>query len=257
MKISIVTISFNQKKYLAQCLESILSQDRCELEYIVVDPGSTDGSRELIESYGDRIVRVFEPDGGPAAGLIKGFARATGDVFGFVNSDDYLLPNALYAVSVFFNNNSGQCFMTGSGYIENSTGQVVQNRQKKIHPSPLTSQSMLYRSAVMFQQATFFPATLYRQVNGFNPQNRTCWDYELFLRFLLVGAKHTVVDSELAVFRLSDESISGSGRLTQQYLSDLDQIFIECTGRERSIKDKAFTYYLRLCRELRRYLAHV
>jgi len=73
MKISIVTISFNQEKYLPACIDSILNQTDCELEYIVVDPGSQDGSRAIIDSYGDRIVKVYEKTNGPADGLNRGF----------------------------------------------------------------------------------------------------------------------------------------------------------------------------------------
>ncbi|PMX34065.1 hypothetical protein C1Y26_29800 [Pseudomonas sp. MPR-R2A7] len=69
MKISIVTISFNQADYLKKCIDSVLSQHFNDLEYIVVDPGSTDGSREIIESYGDRLIKVFEKDTGAADGL--------------------------------------------------------------------------------------------------------------------------------------------------------------------------------------------
>ena len=122
MKISIVTISFNQCAYLRACIDSILSQEGCDLEYIVVDPGSTDGSRELIESYGDRIVRVFEPDAGPADGLNRGFACATGDIYGFINSDDYLLPGALAAVTAFFRKHPATVFMTGHGFSEVESG---------------------------------------------------------------------------------------------------------------------------------------
>ena len=100
MKISIVTISFNQAKYLQQCIDSILGQTHCDLEYIVVDPGSTDGSRALIESYGNKIIKVFAPDKGPADGLNQGFKHATGQIYGFINSDDYLLPGALTSVTI-------------------------------------------------------------------------------------------------------------------------------------------------------------
>src|SRR6056297_1925233 len=102
MKFSIVTISYNQVEFLSQCIDSVFSQDVEDLEYIIVDPGSTDGSRELIEAYSDRIVKVFEKDKGPADGLNKGFDVATGDVYGFINSDDYLLPGALRSVSDYF-----------------------------------------------------------------------------------------------------------------------------------------------------------
>jgi glycosyltransferase involved in cell wall biosynthesis len=249
MKISIVTISFNQKKYLQQCIESILSQTACELEYIVVDPGSTDGSREVIESYGEKIVKVFEPDRGPADGLIKGFKHATGDIFGFINSDDYLLPGALGHVSAYFEARGLQHFVTGQGYTEDEQG-----CQTKIYPRPLTTNNMLHRAAVIFQQATFFPAVLYQQVGGFNGQNTTCWDYELFLRFLLLGAQHEVIEHELATFRLHQSSISGSGRLTETYLKELDKLFLETLGRERGLLDKAKTFLIRGRRELYRKL---
>jgi glycosyltransferase involved in cell wall biosynthesis len=249
MKISIVTISFNQEKYLSACIESILNQTDCELEYIVVDPGSTDGSRALIESYGDRIVKVFEKDAGPADGLNRGFAHATGDVYGFINSDDYLLPGALKTITEIFRSGGNKLFVTGGGFTEDESG-----ARTRIHPNQLTAQGMLHRSDVMFQQSTFFPSNLYKQVKGFNTANQTCWDYELFLEFLLLGAHHQVTEKDLAVFRLYQGSISGSGRLEKKYLQDLDKLFVECMGRERNAKDVLLTYYLRLKRELSRRL---
>jgi glycosyltransferase involved in cell wall biosynthesis len=249
MKISIVTISFNQQQYLPACIESILSQTDCELEYIVVDPGSTDDSRQIIESYGDRIVKVFERDAGPADGLNRGFARATGDIYGFINSDDYLLPDALKTVTQFFTKHGNNVFVTGQGYTENEHG-----ARTPIHPNRLTASNMLHRSGVVFQQSTFFPAELYQKAGGFNDQNRTCWDYELFLRFLLQGATHQVIEQELAVFRLYQGSISGSGRLEERYYKELDQLFEESLGRKRNALDKLLTQYQRLQRVLGRRL---
>jgi len=249
MKISIVTISFNQKKYLGQCIESILTQTACDLEYIVVDPGSTDGSRELIESYGKKIIKVFAPDKGPADGLNQGFKQATGEVYGFINSDDYLLPDALKHISQYFTTKGAGYFVTGQGYTESAQAQHL-----RIHPSPLTVQAMLHRSAVMFQQATFFSAKAYRQVGGFNTNNDTCWDYELFLRFLLNDVKHEVIAQDIAAFRLHDESISGTGRLTERYLKELDKLFFEVCKRERGVTDKLLTLSMRIKREFVRRL---
>jgi glycosyltransferase involved in cell wall biosynthesis len=247
MKISIVTISFNQKKYLKSCIDSILGQENCDVEYIVVDPGSTDGSRELIESYGDRVIKVFEQDKGPADGLNKGFLLATGDVYGFINSDDYLLPNALKQVGDFFELQNKNSFITGHGYTEDEYG-----NRTGIKPTELTMSSMLHRSAVMFQQTTFFPSELYKKVAGFNNLNETCWDYELFLNFLSVGAKHYVLATDLAVFRLYQGSISGSGRLENKYFKELDNLFYKHVGRERNKLDLLKTGYLRFRREFER-----
>jgi glycosyltransferase involved in cell wall biosynthesis len=247
MKISIVTISFNQDKYLSECIESILNQTDCELEYIVVDPGSKDDSRTIIDSYGDRIVKVYERDNGPADGLNRGFARATGDIYGFINSDDYLLPGALKEITDIYQKEGTNTFVTGGGFSEDEKG-----FRTRIYPNQLSAQGMLNRSDVMFQQSTFFPANLYKQVKGFNTANDTCWDYELLLKFLLVGARHRVTKKDLAVFRLYQGSISGSGRLEQKYYQELDKLFLACMGRQRNAMDKLFTYYLRLKRKLSR-----
>lgn len=228
-------------------MDSILTQADCDLEYIVVDAGSTDGSRELIESYGDQVIKVFERDDGPADGLNKGFARATGDVYGFINSDDYLLPGALKRVTDFFVAHPHNAFMTGHGFTEDEFA-----RRTPIRPSVLTQQTMLHRAAVMFQQTTFFSAEQFKKVGGFNPQNRTCWDYELFLNLLQQKATHHVVEEDLAVFRLYQGSISGSGRLEDKYFKELDVLFVKHLGRSRNAFDKFYTTCLRAKRELLR-----
>lgn len=103
MKISIITPSFNQAAHLRQTLESVLSQEVADLEYIVVDGGSTDGSREIIESFGDRLAWwCSEPDAGQYAAINKGFALATGEIMAWLNSSDYYLPWTLQTVHSIF-----------------------------------------------------------------------------------------------------------------------------------------------------------
>ncbi|MCB1155752.1 glycosyltransferase, partial [bacterium] len=88
MKVSVVTLSFNQADYLERAIRSVVEQDHDDIEYIVVDPGSTDGSRDIIERYRDRIATVItDPDKGPPDGLNKGFAAATGDIYAYMNAD--------------------------------------------------------------------------------------------------------------------------------------------------------------------------
>ena len=102
MKFSVVTISFNQIEFLEEALKSVFCQKGVEIEFIVVDPGSTDGSRELIDRYREQIDHVlFEPDAGPADGLNKGFALATGDIYCYLNSDDVFETDAFRRVADF------------------------------------------------------------------------------------------------------------------------------------------------------------
>ncbi len=103
MKFSIVTISFNQGRFLERTIRSVIAQKGVDLEYIVVDPGSTDDSREIIERYRRDITRVvFEKDRGPADGLNKGFACASGEIYGYLNADDVFEPGALRRVAAYF-----------------------------------------------------------------------------------------------------------------------------------------------------------
>jgi glycosyltransferase involved in cell wall biosynthesis len=240
MKFSIVTISYNQSKYLTKCIESVLSQDIKDLEYIVVDPGSTDRSREIISSY-PQIKKVFKPDRGPSDGLINGFNMANGDYYGFINADDYLLPNALKKLELKILKDDIK-FLSGKGLIKKDTGYEI------INPTVLTKKDLLYRSSIIFQQSTFFHSDLYKATNGFNFRNKTCWDYELYIDMLNTGVKHEVFDELLAVFRVHDESITGSGRLNDIYIKELERIFYKNKGRDYNILDKCITFLSKINR---------
>lgn len=234
MKISVVTISFNQAHFLKKCIESVLSQNGVDFEYIVVDPGSTDGSREIINSYGDRIIKIYERDAGPADGLNKGFACATGDVFCFINSDDAFLPGAFLKIASVFQSNNKVGIVSGCGYFTDASGR----KTKDIVPSRLDPWMYAHGAVTIFQQGTFFKKSLFDATGGFNTLNKTCWDGELFLDMALCGVRHKVINDDVAIFRLHDASITGSGRLNQPYALDVQRLFVKAMGRERRGLDR-------------------
>lgn len=212
MKISIVTISFNQYEFLGQCINSVLSQRESlskagvELEYIVVDPGSTDGSRELITSYGNEIITVFEKDSGPSDGLNKGFFNATGDIFAYINADDFFLEGALCEAINVFKANDCDIFY-GHGWIVDEQG-------KKVHrclSHKFSLKQYALGNSVIMQQSTFFKKSAFEKARGFNAENKVCWDGELIVDMVLNGAKSVRVNKFLSSFRVYGSSISGSG----------------------------------------------
>src|SRR4051794_29425295 len=106
-KISVITPSFNQAPFLEETILSIINQDYPNLEYIVIDGGSTDKSVDIIRKYEEKITFwVSEKDNGQSEAINKGFEKATGDIVCWINSDDILLPHALIKVANFFYTNS-------------------------------------------------------------------------------------------------------------------------------------------------------
>lgn len=241
MKISIVTVSYNQARYLGEAMDSVLEQQYPELEYIVVDPGSKDGSRDLVDARAERVAqRVYEPDRGAADGLNKGFARATGEIFGFLNADDVLYPGSLAAVAGHFERHPECDIVFGNGDTIDQDGK----RLRHFHAANFTVERYCYGGAVWLQQSTFFRARVFRTSPGFNEANRTCWDGELFVTMVRQGARVGYLPKTLAGFRIHPESISGSGRLNELYRGDCRRIFRELHGREWSAADavRSFVY---------------
>jgi len=213
-RISIVTISYNQAAYLNQAIDSVLKQNYDNLEYIIVDPGSTDGSRDIINEYKDRISKIiYTPDSGPAEGLNNGFAEATGDIYGYLNSDDILFPDVLKKVNQIFQKRSTTDVLSGHGY-EIDENAVI---QKKLFSKKMNIKQYLYGNCTILQPSTFFKAGLFKKVGGFNSSNKIAWDGELMLDFARINATFTVTQNYWSGFRLYSNSISGN----EEYLKTL------------------------------------
>ena len=243
-----MTISFNQARFLDQAIRSVLDQDYDDVEYIVVDPGSTDGSREIIERYGNRLRIVFEPDDGPADGLNRGFALATGDTFGFLNSDDTLLPGALSTVADAFAHAPHKDMLSGHSIIVDAAG-VETNR---FISRRFSSTRYVYGASVIAQQSTFFRAAAFRKVHGFNEKNRLTWDGELWVDLAQSGGEFGRIPAYLSTFRVYQGSISGSGAHDDALRNDRERMFLKVKGRLPNAGDRA----LRILYKAQEYILH-
>ena len=241
MKISIVTLSFNQRAYLQEAIDSVLSQRYSDLEYIVVDPGSKDGSRELIESYGDQIAAtIFEPDRGASDGLNKAFARASGDLFGYLNADDFYLPGCFRSAAQALGRVPKAAAVYADGYKANAEGKVL----RRVISTGFGAKRFVYGGALVLQQSTFYRADAFREVGGFNVQNRTSWDAELLLDMSLKSMQLVHVSGYWSVFRVHAESITGSQRLANESRSTHARYFRTVMGREKTSLDRALSKFV-------------
>jgi glycosyltransferase involved in cell wall biosynthesis len=218
MKIGVVTISFNQGKYLAEAIESVSVADPARLQYVIVDPGSTDESREIIERYRRRFSRIiFEPDQGPPNGLNKGFAALDAGILGYLNSDDRFAPGALDYVLRYFERHPSVDALCGAIRIIGQDGRPSLRRRT---PDPIDLRRYAYETCFFWQQATFFRREVFLKAGGFNIASETTWDGELVVDMALAGCRFAYTNKLLGDFRIHGDSITGSGRLSDALRRD-------------------------------------
>ncbi len=229
--LSIVTISFNQKEYLRDAILSVLGQKAPDVQYIVVDPGSKDGSRELISEYDGKIDNIlFEPDAGPADGLNKGFALAKGRIGYYINSDDFLLFGAIDKLrSHWSKNNDFDATAWGAWRVD---GEGAPNLV--LRPAPISVRGLASLQTPMIQQGHSFTMDCFRRIGGFNVKNRSIWDFELMCDMARHNARIHRSTQRLGAFRVYPTQLSGSAGGERQaaiFAADRARIHEVLTGR--------------------------
>ena len=201
--ISIVTPRFNQARFLPRTIESVLAQRDLVHEYFVIDGGSDDGSREIIERHADQIdYWVSEPDRGQSDAIRRGFQQATGDVLYWLNSDDVLLPGALQHVHEALNTRPDLDVVTGHAVMIDSDDRIVDIRRRP-HDSP---QWMRWGYLRLNQPACFFRRSLYESVGGIDLSLHCVLDTELWYRMAMRSGRWGGVNAYLAACRLHEQT---------------------------------------------------
>lgn len=179
-KISVITPSYNQGKYIEDTIKSVINQDYPNLEYIIIDGGSTDETIEIIKKYEHKIhYWCSEKDNGQTDALIKGFNLATGDIYCWLNSDDIFEPNTLKTVAQFFIDNPEAEFVYGNAVWIDENSRVLYERKEM----PFVKWVWLYTYNYIPQPSTFWKSSLYRKVGGLDPKFTLSMDGDLFARF--------------------------------------------------------------------------
>ena len=201
-KITVVTPSYNQGSYLEETILSVLDQGYPNLEYIVIDGASADNSLEVIKRYADRLdYWVSEPDKGQADAINKGFRHSNGDIMGWLNSDDILLPNALFKIASAFNRSSNPHVVTGLRKIYDPESNFVRNMFDCIPTKPI-----LRLRCSVYQETTYWRRGVWEQVGELNSSLNYALDFEYWQRILDAGYAFTLIPEYLGGFRVHPDS---------------------------------------------------
>ena len=211
--ISIVTPSYNQAQFIERTIDSVLEQSGdFDLEYRVIDGGSTDGTVDLLKKYGDRIDWVSERDHGQVDAINKGLRRATGDLVGWVNSDDVLLPGALSRVARAFRDHPeiewvhGRCRIIDEHDRPMRRWMAFYKHYRSLHH---TFENLLTENYIS-QMTAFWRRSVHDEIGYLDPEFDLAFDYEFFLRLARRGDPFYIED-EVACFRWYETSKSGAG----------------------------------------------
>jgi glycosyltransferase involved in cell wall biosynthesis len=220
--VTIVTPSFNQGAYLEEAIVSVLKQDYERIEYVVVDGGSTDGSVEIIRRYADRLAWwESKPDDGQAAALNDAFARSRGELLGWVNSDDTLLPGSVTTMVEALHADTEALFVYGDTiYIDSASHRTGYSLSRDLDVV-LMARTCTHRINPMGGLFRRYALELAGPLEGFY-----CWDFELMLRLGMVGPA-VQVERPIATFRLHENSktMSSASLKAQDYLEMYDRLF--------------------------------
>lgn len=222
--VSIITPSFNQGAFIEDTVHSVLAQSYPYIEYIVMDGGSTDDTYRKITPYRDRLQFHVEADNGQADAINKGFRRATGDIFAWLNSDDFYLPNTIATVVQYFEAHPMQHFVYGNGIAVNPHGKPFGQRQ---NVRPTSYERLLTIDNNILQPAAFWRRSIWEAIGDLNTDLNYTLDYEYWIRiaqqFELYHLKAVLVYE-----RLHTAAKTASGGVRR--LQELESMIIDYGG---------------------------
>jgi len=251
-RISIVTPSFNQAAYLEKCIKSVLAQNYPNLEYIVMDGGSTDGSVEIIRRYESNITYwQSQPDGGQAAAIGEGFQRSTGRLLSWINSDDFLCKGALFRVAEAYQEHPSSGLFFGNSFWVDHVG----NLKYPLIPSSMSYEDWIYQTYSVFQGSVFFSHDTYLKVGGININLLYAMEYDLFFKIAKIFPT-TYIPHFLACFR--DQPKSKTNNISFTGEQEFRKVVLEIENLDtQKLRYRALVSLRRSRRRLFRFISFI
>lgn len=210
MQVSFVIPTRNQSRFIRRCIDSCLRQQIPDSEIIVIDGLSTDGTQEILRSYGDRIWWSSEADSGQSEAVNKGVARAQGEIVAWLNSDDfYAADHSVKTVVEAFDSDRNVDIVYGRGVIVNADGQPI--RPHRTYPWRSLNDVLIAPTGLAMQPAIFFRRNLFQEVGGLRRDLHYAMDYDLWLRVFprARGVRYLALPLACATFHEDAKSIAG------------------------------------------------
>ena len=221
-RISLITPTFNQAGFIEQTINSVLGQGYPNLEYIIIDGGSTDGTVDLIRKYETQLAYwVTEKDGGQSNAINKGLKFATGDIIAYINSDDYYLDGAFERVADAYRDNPSIDLWHGRCRIVDQYGAKVDERIGSIkrYDEILDLWGVWWKRRNFVQPEVFWTKRIGDKVGAFREDLHLVMDYEYWLRILSAGGTAGFIDAEVAAFRLQpNQKSTQPARTAEEHL---------------------------------------
>ena len=225
MRISIVVPSYNQAPFLPYTLDSIFKQDYQDIEVIVMDGGSTDGSVDVLKAYEDeRLTWESKPDKGQADAINQGMRQATGDILAYLNSDDIYLENTIPRIMTLFEQSQNVDLFYGSCYEMDADGSTF---YEKYIAHPVTWWSMFTKQNMPPQPAVFWRRRVLEQIGNFDINLHFRLDHDYWMRAWLAGMTFQSVEGYLSALRLHPQSktVSQQVKFYQDWFKILDKVY--------------------------------
>jgi glycosyltransferase involved in cell wall biosynthesis len=219
----------NQAGFIEQTISSVLGQGYPDLEFLIIDGGSTDGTVDLIRKHERHLAYwVSEKDAGQSNAINKGLKRATGDIIAYINSDDYYLDGAFKLVADAYRENPDVDLWHGRCRIVDQFGTKVDERIGSIerYDEILDLWDVWWKRRNFVQPEVFWTKRISRKVGAFREDLNLVMDYEYWLRIFAAGGAPRFVDAELAAFRLQPNQKSTQPARTAQELLDVVQPYL-------------------------------